>query len=69
LIAFTLDRFKNSLEKGNIRYNSSNQMLRYAKDQMNSSRLGSSEWARNPMKAGSPASHLYNLGYMTTKYN
>jgi hypothetical protein len=45
------------------------QMFESARRNMDSSRFGSSAWATNPAMAGSPANHLYNLGYTATNYN
>ena len=68
VIALFLDWFK--MKFSGSSYNGSRgQMIRYAQEELNSSRMGSPAWSRNPMKAGSPANNLYNLGYMTTKYN
>jgi hypothetical protein len=69
VIALGLDKLKMSFKLANSRSSSSDQMFRCAQEDLNSSSFGSSAWAMNPMQLGSPANHLYNLGYMTTKYD
>ena len=68
-IAFSFDwlkmQFKATRSKGNL---AQEQMFESARKNMDSSRFGSSAWATNPAMAGSPANHLYNLGYTNNYY-
>jgi hypothetical protein len=64
--ATLIDWFKMKLKFSSRNNNSRGQMFESARRNMDSSRFGSSAWATNPAMAGSPANHLYNLGYTTT---
>jgi len=69
IIAIALDKFKMSFKSTNNFHNcAKEQMFESSCRNMDSSRFGSSAWATNPAMAGSPANHLYNLGYNTTNY-
>jgi hypothetical protein len=69
VIAVFIDWLKMQFKFSSNHSSSRDQMFESANNNMDSSRFGSSAWATNPMMAGSPANHLYNLGYMTTKYD
>ena len=44
------------------------QMMAYARAEMDSSNFGSSAWMSNPMQPGSPANHLSSLGTSSKYY-
>lgn len=68
-IAFLLDWIKMKIKFSGGAYNlAQEQMFESARRNMDSSSFGSSAWATNPAMAGSPANHLYNLGYNSTNY-
>ncbi len=44
------------------------QMMAYARSEMDSSNFGSSAWMASPVQPGSPANHLSNLGNDYSRY-
>ncbi len=48
---------------GNGSYDSHEKMMNYSRRENDWSHTGSSAWMSNPGMVGSPANHLYNLGY------